>query len=730
MKNTNRRVYLIRGIVQGVGFRPYVYRCATSLALSGYVLNSPKGVVVDIEGCRVDEFESMLLSDIPPLASITDISYTTEPIAGYTTFEIKSSQDSQTKSTLISPDIATCDDCIEDFRSDTRFANYFATNCTNCGPRYSIIDSLPYDRAGTSMARFEMCEDCKIDYNDPLNRRYHAQPISCNSCGPKLSDTIANTAKAIKDGKIVAIKSLGGFHIVCDATNDSTISRLRELKRRPTKPFAIMIKDTSHLDSIAIADTYELKTLSSSYRPIVVLTKSPSYHLSPLVAPSIDRIGIFLPYTPIHHMLFDYITTPIIATSANISSKPIIYNSQDIAKELSHIVDFVLDFDRDILNPIDDTLVQVVDGDIQMLRVARGVSPMSLSLEHKTHQKILALGANQKSTISIAFDNHIVASGYIGDLGNIETNEHYSSTIDKILSMYDFVPDVVVCDKHPEYESSKWAKEYATAHNIPLIQLQHHYSHALSVLAEHQIQSDVLAFCFDGTGLGDDGILWGGEVLVANSSSYDRVYHFKPIKLLGLEKAIKEPRRVALSMLFDKLSLDEIKSLDIDTITSFSDFELNMLYKSYQKDISTIDSTSVGRVFDAVASLSSAIQVQSYEGEAGLLVESMYDGDIDEILEYSIADGVIDIKIVEYLLDGGDMRVLPTLFINTLVAIIDDISSRYELDIALSGGVFQNKTLLSKTKSKISKRIYTNTITATNDSGISVGQAYYVMCNG
>jgi hydrogenase maturation protein HypF len=570
-----------------------------------------------------------------------------------------------------------------------------------------------------------MCKSCSSEYSDPTNRRYHTESISCNDCDTTLIGTILECANAIKGGKIVAIKSSGGYHLVCDSGSDSAIMRLREYKRREYKPFAVMIKDISKLDDIADTDEIDKQTLQSLQAPIVIVQKSSTYNLSPLVAPNIDRVGVILPYTPIYHMLYKYIDRPIILTSANIPNEPIIYKDDDVSK-LKDIVEYRLSHDIDIQNPTDDSVVQIVDDRLQILRTSRGYAPHVITLDTKSTKRVLALGANQKSTISIAFDRYIITSPYIADLDTIESQDRYKETIDRFIRLYDFVPDVVVCDNHDDYISSKVASEYSDRYDIPLHSIQHHYAHTLSCMSEYRIDTKILAFVFDGNGAGDDGRMWGGEVLIADRYGYERVYHFRYIKLLGISKAIKEPRRVALAILFDTLSLEEIKSLDIPTIDSFSHYEIDMLHKSYIEDISTVDTSSVGRLFDAVSSMCGLSQISSYEAQSGLLVESMYVKSSDEVLEYSIDNGIIDIKIVKYIIKNHDISKLPTLLINTISMIVSDISDRYEYDIVLSGGVWQNKTLMEKTiKSVKNRKIYSNSTTAINDSGISIGQAYW-----
>ena len=716
-----RKAFFIQGVVQGVGFRPFIYRLAHQLNLYGFVKNSIEGVKVEVEGLELDisDFEKLLHSKLPTLARIDNIKQSQIELQNDKSFEIlKSSQASSSpKTALIPPDIAICEECLEDIKTQVKYLDYFATNCTNCGPRYSIIETVPYDRENSSMKKFIMCKSCEDEYTDPLKRRYHAQPISCNECGPKLSSSIKEAAAHIKNSKIVCIKGVGGFHIVCDARDENVLNRLREAKNRPTKPFAIMCKDIGQVESIASINAEEKELLRSKEAPIVILNKSLNAELeiSQIVAPNIDRVGCFLAYTALHHLLFKYLENPIVATSANLGSEPIIFTKEEISKKLG-FVDFILDFERDIVNAVDDSLVQVVNGKTQTLRLSRGYAPKVIKLPFKSEKKILAVGANQKNSIAFVIDDSIIISPHIGDLNSIEAFDFFTRTVETFKSFYDFEPDIIVHDKHPAYETTKWAKQQ----NKVLVKVQHHLAHIYACKAEFGLSGDYLGFIFDGTGYGDDKTLWGGEVFVGD----ERKYSFKQIKLLGGEKAIKEPRRVALSMLFERYSLEETLSLEIELIKSFTESEIKILHQSHTKNLNAPLSSSVGRIFDAIASFANLLQFQSYEGEAGLICEQNYNRDIIRTFEYKIVNGVIDIEF-----DFFDKNIV-SLFINTLVKIVVDISKLEKRDVILSGGVFQNKTLLELIESKLDNEniIYHHQQeTAINDGGIALGQAYYLL---
>lgn len=730
-----RYAYKINGIVQGVGFRPFIYQLAIKHNLSGFVNNSSDGVHIEVQGLVQDLelFDEDFYSYLPPLAHIDLLEKHPIPIKDCNSFEIVQTDNSDGKTTLVSPDVKICDDCINDLKNKEKYKNYFAVNCTNCGPRYSITKTVPYDRCNTSMDKFTMCDSCEEEYTNPTNRRYHAQPISCNDCGPKLNllnhsnlsqiQMIEKTAQYIKEGKIVAIKGIGGFHIVCDASNDEVIQKLRTYKNRPHKPFALMCKDIEQINKIANISKIEQEILESKEAPVVLLEKKKNEIVSNYVALGINKIGCFLPYTALHILLFKYLNTPIIATSANLGGEPIITNAQDIQEKLPFI-DHILDHNREIINAIDDSVVQIIDNKMNILRLARGYAPKVITLPKKSDKNILAVGANSKNTIALAFDKNLVLSPYIGDLNSLVSFEFFERTIQTFQRFYDFDPDMIVHDMHPNYETTKWAK----SQEKPLYEVQHHLAHIYAVKAEHNLEDkNYIGFSFDGTGYGLDGSLWGGEVFVND----ERMYSFKKNKLLGGAKAIQEPRRIALAMLFDTLSFEEIKKLDSPVVNAFKSSELELLYQSYKKNLNTFETSSVGRLFDAVASFGDMIQIITYEGQSGLLCENAYDSSIKNCFEYEIINGIIDINIVDFILANSfDEKLLSSMLINTLTQIVTDISNKSEYDVILTGGVFQNKTLLEKILQKVkNKTCHFNQTVPSNDSGIAVGQLYKYLIN-
>ena len=740
----------IKGVVQGVGFRPFVYTLALKYDIKGWVNNDEKGVNILLYACEenIRKFINELKSNPPILAKIDSINIEeiTE-IKEYKTFEIIQSESSKNKSTIISPDIAICDDCLKDINDMSNFRyNYSLTNCTNCGPRYSIIKTVPYDRINTSMASFNLCNDCKKEYENPTNRRYHAQPVACEKCGPNVIlysnknevlsydiDAIKKVAQEINKGSIVAIKGMGGFHLICDANNDNVVKELRVRKSRLNKPFAIMFKDINSIKNYTNLTQKEEEFLTSKERPIVLVKKKKKFDLSEQIAPNINHLGCFIAYTPLHHLLFRYLNNPIVATSANLKGEPIIISKDEIIEKLSNVVDFVLDFNRDILNASDDTVIQIVDNDITKIRNARGYAPTSLNFKNICEKKILSLGANQKSTISLYLKNNLILSPYIGDLNSLKSMEYFERTIETFKRFYDFEPEVIVCDKHPNYESTKFAlKLKQTNPNIELVQIQHHYAHVLSVMAEYKLEKDVLAFIFDGTGYGDDGNIWGGEVFVASKKEYKRINHFKYFKLLGGEKAVLEPKRVALSLLFDSFSLEEILNFEIPCVKAFKESEIKMFHTMWQKGLNSPLTSSVGRLFDAVASFADILHIQSYEGETGLQIEENYDKTIIQSYAYEIIDDKIEISsMIKQIILEKDKKQICLKFINTLVSIVLDISNFYkDLPIVLGGGVFQNRTFLELLINKFkeqNREFYYNKNIPLNDGGISVGQIYHII---
>ncbi len=761
--NIIRYRYKIEGVVQGVGFRPFVYKIAKKYDLRGFVSNSSEGVFIEVEGSEenLKNFIKSFTNSLPPLAKIDKIESCEIEIKNSLDFEILESFEGDSSFVSVSPDISICDECLKELRDKkNRRFGYYLINCTNCGPRYSIIEKVPYDRTNTSMSKFKMCDECEKEYKDPNDRRYHAQPISCYKCGPGIKfyktykkelvatgdDAIKLCAKSVKRGNIVAIKGLGGFHIVCSATDPKSVKLLRKRKKRPTKPLAVMFKSIEDIKKVAILSKKEEELILSKEKPIVIVKKKEPHKfrkrelpITSFVAPGIDRIGVFLPYTPLNHLLFDFIECPIVATSANISGEPIIKDRIELCDKLDMVVDYVLDFDRDIVNACDDSVVQAIEDKKETLRMARGYAPRYKKLPFKIDDHILCVGANQKSTVTLVFEDIMVTSPHIGDLDSIESVEYFKRTIESFKRFYGFEPNIIVCDKHPAYETTKWAKLYQKSYqNIKLLEVQHHYAHILACMSEFDIKEEVLGFSFDGTGYGDDGTIWGGEVFQCNCDKYKRVCHFDDIKLLGGVKAIKEPKRVAISMLFEKYDLGTVLKMNNPVVNNFSKVDIQNLYKIWE--LTTLKTSSVGRLFDALASFCDILQISNYEGESGLLIESFYDDDIIESFDFSIKeDKIVFENLLEKILEimgenlniNSKKSIISSMFINTLSNIIATVSEASSLEqVVLSGGVFQNKTLLNKTVKKLEKmgkKVYFQQNTPINDGAISIGQAWWAL---
>ena len=729
----------IEGTVQGVGFRPFIYKLAREHDLNGTVLNGPHGVeiILNADAGLLQTFLHSVQNELPPLASIDHIESRQIALKQFTDFQIISTEVRGKRTVRIPPDVSICKECeTELFDPNNRRYAYPFITCTHCGVRYSIIYDLPYDRKHTSMKFFEMCKACEEEYSDPLDRRYHAQPIGCWECGPQLElmdnigrgvptpKIIDKTVELLLEGHILAVKGVGGYHLMCDATNEIAVTKLRERKHRPTKPFAVMVKDIAMAGELAKISQKEEALLSSKKRPIVLLDSKGNhegYPYSKFVAPNLSRIGLFLPYTPLHLLLLQKLNRPLVATSANITDEPICTTMKSLSK-LQGVYDYVLDHNRDIVNGCDDSVVMVVKEQQIILRRARGYAPVSIKIPFKLEKNILALGANQKNTIAIGFQDQVILSPHIGDLDSIGSVDYYKKNIETLEHMYDFKAEIIACDKHPNYESTKVAKQLLVLNpSLMRQEVQHHYAHILGVMAEKQMTGKVLGVAFDGTGYGDDGNLWGGEFLVCDYENYERVAHLNYFKLLGGAKAIKEPRRVALSLLFDLYGKEALRLQNV-TIEAFSSTELKTYYLAWEKSLNAPLSSSMGRFFDAVASLLGICQVMSFEGESGMLLEELYDESVKGYYTFTYEKGKIDIlPVVKEIVEEKNRVVAVSKFFHTLVEVIAAVSADYDLPLVLSGGVFQNRILLSLVLNRFPEVILPNTVPP-NDGGISLGQ--------
>ena len=747
----------IQGAVQGVGFRPFVYQLATRLGLRGWVNNSSEGVLIEVEGDRtvLESFLLRLVQEKPGLAQIQEIQFSWGDALGYDKFEIKTSVGGK-KTALIMPDLATCAECLHDILDpDNRRYHYPFTNCTNCGSRFSIIESLPYDRPNTSMKQFEMCDRCLLEYQDPLNRRFHAQPNACPECGPHLelwdrqgqvlashSNTLSATAAAIRQGKIVAIKGLGGFHLVVDARNSTAVRRLRDRKHRPDKPFALMYPNLDLVKSDCRVSTLEEKLLSSPQAPIVLLAlKSGKKSLfMAYIAPKNSYLGVMLPYTPLHHLLTDDLGFPIVATSGNLGGEPICIDNREALCKLNSIADLFLVHNRPIIRPVDDSVVRVVGGREQILRRARGYA-LPITIEKNLgSQQILAVGGQLKNTVAFLKGKRIFLSQYLGDLDTVATFERFQQTIADFKELYELKPTKAICDRHLNYLSTNYARQL----NIPLTTVQHHYAHILSCMVDNGLDLDepVLGIAWDGTGYGLDGTIWGGEFLAVNSNGFERVAHLRTFRLPGGERAIKEPSRIAIALLYEIYGEELFTDLDLarlPCIETFERQELNILRTMLKNSINAPATSSMGRLFDGVASILGICQQVSYEGQAAMELEYAIAISTDtysfELIQPAVTATnppiIIDWReIIKAIALDINKQVsiaeISAKFHNTLIEIIVAVAKQIDRQqIVLTGGCWQNKYLIEKAIASLRQENlipYWHHQIPCNDSGIAVGQ--------
>ena len=726
----------IRGRVQGVGFRPFVYRIATQLDLKGYVLNSSKGVEILLQGDKgsISKFISQLKHNAPPLSVIDRIEEEEIEDIEYKDFSIKKSKKEE-GFVFISPDIAVCEDCLREMRDpkDRRY-RYPFINCTNCGPRYTIIEDIPYDRPKTTMKKFKMCEECEREYNDPLSRRFHAQPISCHDCGPsiwiegiKTEDIFKSIGELLKNGKILAIKGLGGFHIACDATNKEAISNLRERKMRPHKPFALMMKDIDMVKKYCFVSEGEEKILTSPQCPIVLLKIRDIKDIQENIAPGYKYLGVMLPYTPYHYLMFDYIDFPIVMTSANISDEPIIKDNEEAKKGLKNIVDFFVLHDRDIRHRVDDSVVFIQDGMMQFIRRSRGYAPDPIKLPISVRPS-LALGPELKNTFALAKENIAFLSPHIGDLKNIETLSVFEETINEYIKLFKIEPLIIVQDMHPAYITSQIADKLKNY--VEVKEIQHHKAHIFSLMLDNGYKDDLIGFAFDGTGYGEDGKIWGGEVFVGNIDGLDRVMHFDYFPIAGGDSAIQHPGRIAISYLH-RFFPEYTKKIE----HRFKPFEVELIKKMVDSG-KVFHTSSLGRIFDLVSGILGIIDKITYEAQPAIYLEMIaMEDDNNDVYPFSIEGEKIKIDtIVEAIFHdidkGKDRAYIARKFHNTIVKIIISASLKLREEVGIntvgfSGGVFQNRLLLHLLLDALKDLpfdVLLHKHVPSNDGGISLGQ--------
>ncbi len=763
----------VRGIVQGVGFRPFVYGLATKHNVKGWVCNTSEDVKIEVEGEAeaIEQFYLELQTKAPPLAHIEDVTISYHPPIGYKKFEIRHSTVEAGKYQLISPDIATCQACLSELLNpnDRRY-RYPFTNCTNCGPRFTIIEDMPYDRPKTTMRGFQMCSQCQAEYDNPRDRRFHAQPNACPQCGPRVelvdaqgdaiacSDAIASASQLLKEGKIVAVKGLGGFLLACNASNETAVKTLRKRKKRSSRPFAIMVTDMDEVKKHCYVSPEEEKLLTSPQSPIVLMKWRDDSSVSREVAPDLQYLGVMLPYTPLHHILLRDTGLPLVMTSGNLSEEPIAKDNDEALRRLSGIADYFLIHNRDIYSRYDDSVTMVERGTSQLVRRARSYAPYPIHLTFKARQ-VLGCGAEMKNTFCLTRDNYAFLSQHIGDMENVETLEHFDNTISLYKRLFRIEPEIIACDFHPDYLSTKYAQELGES-GIKLIPVQHHHAHIVSCMADNGLETPVIGVAFDGTGLGDDRYIWGGEFLVADYQGFSRVGHLEYLPLPGGDAAIKRPYRTAIGYILSLLGEDTLNALIMGTAkqpqlafrAKVSELETEIVKRQIERELNTPLTSSMGRLFDAVSALVGIRSEIDYEGQAAVELEmaayachcekhsdEAISSDKESYPYRIIADKEMKIvqlrdllsAIIEDLKQGISPGRISLKFHNTIAKMTNEMCQLIADEtginqVALSGGVFQNRLLLRKTIGLLENsgfQVFTHRQVPCNDGGISLGQA-------
>ncbi len=776
----NRVQILVRGIVQGVGFRPFIYSLAKKKSLKGQVLNNSIGVLIDVEGeeCKITQFISELKKNPPPLSNIESIEFHNyEHAVNYSEFRIVESQSNGAKFMPISADIATCDDCLHEmFDKNNRRFRYPFINCTNCGPRFTIIENVPYDRAQTTMRDFEMCDACRSEYENPLDRRFHAEPTACAYCGPKLflfsnefepqrrrnaeenKDAIEQSRQLLQNGKILAVKGIGGFHLVCDALDAEAVKNLRARKYREDKPFALMANSVEVIKNYCFVSEAESELLLSKERPIVLLERKPDADIPEAIAPKAKNLGFMLPYTPLHYLLLENQAKPLVMTSGNISDEPICYEDVEANERLKNIADYYLLHNRRIYIRTDDSVVCVLKSEEIypqintdrhrlekdksqipnpksqiVMRRSRGYAPAPVKTSFKFEKQILAYGAELKNTFCLTKDNYAFVSHHIGDLENLETLKSFTTGIEHFKRLFNLKPEIVAYDLHPEYLSTKYALETRATK----IGVQHHHAHIASCLADNEIEGEVIGVAFDGLGLGMDGKLWGGEFFVADFLEAERIAHLEYVPMPGGAKAIREPWRMAAVFLHREFG-DDFLTLEIPFVKNLNNGAWKTIRQMITTETNSPNTSSMGRLFDGVASLLGVRDSVNYEGQAAIELEAIAekncaDGYVFEIAEDESIIKIGDVihQIIKDMLAGISPQVISAKFHNGVAQLISLIARRIRNErklnrVALSGGVFQNMFLLEQTCRILKSdgfEVFTHNRVPTNDGGISLGQA-------
>ncbi len=726
-----RKQIRIRGTVQGVGFRPFVRNLARKLGVAGFVRNTEAGVEIEAEGGETGVFLERLRTECPPLARIAEIDVSDLPPAGETSFEIRPSARPVGDFALVPPDIATCDDCLRDFTDPAnRRYLYPFTNCTNCGPRYTIIQDVPYDRAATTMAGFRMCAACEAEYRDCGDRRFHAQPNACAECGPRISAALAEVRGWLGEGQIVAIKGLGGYHLACDASSDGAVRLLRERKRRGNKPFALMVGTLEDAAAICFVDDEAARELTGPRRPIVLLRRRPmaviSPVVSPCVAPGVPDLGVMLPSTPLHHLLFaDGQFRALVMTSGNLSEEPIVSREEELSR-LRQLADRFVTHNRPIRTAVDDSVVRLFRGRPVVLRRSRGFAPAPIDLGRPL-PALAAAGGELKNTFCLTTGHYGILSQHIGDLENYETLVFFRETLDHMQRFFRVKPCAVAHDLHPGYLSTRAAFEM----NLPAIGVQHHHAHAASCMAEHRLEGKAIGVAFDGTGYGTDGAIWGGEILVCDYAGFERRFHLRYIPLAGGDTAVREPWRAALAYLGDA----GLGPADAPALADVDERRMRVVSTMIGRRFQTVDTSSCGRLFDAVSALLGVCLESRYEAEAAMELEAIA-GDDSTAFGFELCGEEIDLRetiraLIAGLGRGDGVASLAARFHHTLAgAIVAACNQVRHTDglhrVCLSGGSFQNMRLLEATVAGLEGaafEVYWQSQVPPNDGGLSLGQA-------
>jgi hydrogenase maturation protein HypF len=711
------------GAVQGVGFRPFVCRLARELGLTGTVLNASSGATIEVEGSGplLAEFCRRLEAERPKPCLILARELTRLEPAGYRSFEIAPSDGSAPRTTAILPDLATCPECLEEIHdSHARRFEYPFTNCTNCGPRYSILRGIPYDRPNTSMAEFVMCPACQAEYDAIADRRFHAQPIACPRCGPQLSAPIGEVAGWLERGEIVALKGIGGFQLLCDARNSAAVRLLRARKHREEKPFAVMFPDSGAVRRECLVNAAEEALLRSSAAPIVLLrARASNFELAPEASMSSPYVGAMLPYSPLHSLLLARCRFPVIATSGNLSDEPIAIDNQEAETRLCPIADRFVFHDRPIVRPCDDSVARIQNGRELVLRRARGYAPLPIMVREPL-RKVLAVGAHLKNTVAIALGRQVFLSQHIGDLETLAAHDAFLRAIADLRKLYDFEPEAVACDLHPDYASTRHAETLG----LPLQRVQHHMAHVAACAAENDVTGPYLGVAWDGTGYGTDGAIWGSEFFAVDRDRFERVSHLRPFRLPGGDAAIRDCRRTAFSLL-DEAGFDV-------ALSGVPAERQRVFHAMLERGINSPVTTSMGRLLDAAASLAGIASVNAFEGQAPMRFEAAISGDASDAYPAELRDGLLDwhpaiAALLKDQAEHADPGDIARRFHNTLIRWIVAVAKRIGLErVVLSGGVFQNAYLSERAVACLTAegfRPFTHQRVPPNDGGIALGQA-------